>query len=386
MNKIFGEMKFDSSRGFLPVDNPLASLPVACEAWEAVALQLPKILMTDGVRKTIESLPPFDTSQLQTEAEIERAMLILSYIGHAYVWGEAKLTERLPANLAAAWHAIAKRLGRHPVLSYASYALHNWRRLDASREIECGNIALLQNFLGGADEEWFILIHVDIEAKAKPAIASLLPAQEAVTKNDAGELQKHLTVIAKSLQLMCATLDRMPEKCDPYIYYNRVRPYIFGWKNNPALPSGLIYEGVDEYAGKPQQFRGETGAQSSIIPSLDAALGIAHANDVLLEYLLEMREYMPRPHRAFIAQIEGGASIRNFVIKHRADAPALRDVYNECVSLVERFRRRHLEYAATYIHNQAQRAAANSNEIGTGGTPFMIYLAKHKDETAQHLI
>ena len=40
-------------------------------------------------------------------------------------------------------------------------------------------------------------------------------------------------------------MNRMPEKCDPFIYYNRVRPYIFGWKNNPATPDGVIYEGVD---------------------------------------------------------------------------------------------------------------------------------------------
>ena len=67
-------------------------------------------------------------------------------------------------------------------------------------------------------------------------------------------------------------MNRMPEKCDPFIYYNRVRPYIFGWKNNPATPQGVIYEEVDEYNGKPQLFRGETGAQSSIVPALDALL------------------------------------------------------------------------------------------------------------------
>ena len=36
-------------------------------------------------------------------------------------------------------------------------------------------------------------------------------------------------------------------KCDPYIYFNRVRPYIHGWKNNPALPQGLIYTGVNYF-------------------------------------------------------------------------------------------------------------------------------------------
>jgi len=44
------------------------------------------------------------------------------------------------------------------------------------------------------------------------------------------------------------TLLRMKERCDPYVYYNRVRPYIHGWKNSPTLPNGLAYEGVEFYA------------------------------------------------------------------------------------------------------------------------------------------
>ena len=78
------------------------------------------------------------------------------------------------------------------------------------------------------------------------------------------------------------TLLRMKERCDPYVYYTRVRPYIHGWKNSPSLPDGLIYDQVEAYAQKPQQFRGETGAQSSIVPCLDAGLGIHHAPDPLI--------------------------------------------------------------------------------------------------------
>ena len=77
---------------------------------------------------------------------------------------------------------------------------------------------------------------------------------------------------------------KMPEKCDPYIYYHRVRPYIFGWKNNPALPDGLIYRSC--FNEKPQLFRGETGAQSSIVPTLDALLNVEHEKDELSENIL----------------------------------------------------------------------------------------------------
>lgn len=313
-------------------------------------------------------------------------MLLLSYFGHAYVWGGAKPADRIPQGVAVPWHAVALRLGRPPVLSYASYALNNWRRLDPSAAIELGNIVLLQNFLGGVDEEWFILVHVDIEAKAAEAMAAIGPAQEAVRSDQPKLLEQSLGAIASSLDRMHQTLLRMPEHCDPYIYFNRVRPYLYGWKDQPALPDGVVYEGVEALGGRPQKFRGETGAQSSIIPSLDAALGISHKADPLRAYLTEMREYMPPNHRTFIESIEQGPSTRRYVQERRLSHPALRDAYNACVKWIDNFRSIHLEYASRYIQQQSQRNASNLPNVGTGGTPFMPYLAKHLDETGEHLI
>jgi indoleamine 2,3-dioxygenase len=313
-------------------------------------------------------------------------MMLLSYFGHAYVWGEPTPATRIPASIAVPWYAVAQRLGRPPVLSYASYALHNWRRLDPTGPIALGNIVLLQNFLAGVDEEWFILIHVDIEATVSSALAALGPAQTAVLENDGQKLGRELTIIATALERAYATLLRMPERCDPYIYYQRVRPYIHGWKNHPALPMGVVYDGVDAYGGAPQQFRGETGAQSSIIPSLDAVLGITHKNDPLRPYLMEMRDYMPWEHREFIKTLEQGPSVRDYVIAHHTDQPLLRESYNACVHWITEFRAKHLEYAARYIHQQSQRGMDNPTSVGTGGTPFMPYLKKHRDETLEHLI
>lgn len=374
---------FDLSHGFLPNQDPTQQLPHSLHDFESTAAQLPKLLMSSDFRKLILELPNFDLNALTTGADYERAMLILSYIGHAYVWCHAAPVDRLPAKIAQPWCAVAKHIGRPPILSYASYALYNWKRLDPKKPIAIDNIVLSQNFLGGADEEWFILIHIDIEAKAIPAIQAILPAIESAKTNQIDVLISQLQTIADSLTKMCDTLDRMPEYCDPYIYFNRVRPYIHGWKANPALPNGLVYEGVGNE--KPLFLKGETGAQSTIIPALDALFGIQHPDNPLKQHLDEMDEYMPPMHRGFLNHVRGNSTVRNTVLTHNTNN-ALKEIYNYCIELMGRFRQTHVRYAAQYIQKQHQQSTSNPNAVGTGGTPFMKYLQSHLQETADHLI
>ena len=370
--------------GYLPAYEPAQSLSAGNEEWDQYGKDLPKLLMGTNFRARVRALPSFNVAALKGEAEIQRAMLVLSYIGQAYQWSENSAATLMPSNLAKPWYEVGKLVGRPPILSYQSYASDNWRRFDKSGPIECGNIGLLQCFLGGQDEEWFILIHIEIEKKAGKALKAIEDAQAAVVGNDADQVENALTNLRTALAAMYAVLDRMPERCDPYIYFHRVRPYIFGWRNNPSLPDGVIYEGVDEYKGIGQKFRGETGAQSAIIPAMDGVLGIEHERDELREYLMEMRTYMPPKHVAFIEAVEAGPSVRNFVTS--AQRSSLTSVFNECVELVANFRAMHLEYAGRYIHAQAQATPGNPSAVGTGGTPFMTYLRKHRDETKKQTL
>jgi indoleamine 2,3-dioxygenase len=266
------------------------------------------------------------------------------------------------------------------VLSYASYCLDNWRRFDPRGPLRTENLAILQNFLGGQDEDWFILIHVEIEGLAARALRAAPAAREAASRGEAAALIARLEEVAGAVEAMLATLRRMPERCDPYVYFSRVRPFIHGWKNHPALPTGVVYEGVAELPVG-QHLRGETGAQSTIVPVLDALLGVAHAPDPLRDYLDEMRGYMPPPHRAFLELVELGGSVRPAVRELSGARPELAEAYDACLHWLEAFRSLHLEYAAQYIHAQAG-GGANPSDVGTGGTPFMKYLAKHRDETA----
>jgi len=376
----------DATRGFLPATDPQFTLPKAFADIETVARLLPKWLTTGNIRKTILELPEVDRAACEALNDVEsrRAMLAYSYLTHAFVWGEKDAAHVLPRVLAVPFHHIAKKMGRPPVLSYASYALDNWVRV-ADGPLEIGNFYLMQNFLGGIDEEWFILVHIDIEAKAARALNAIPQLIECVEKENNAGIIEALSDVHAAWVSINVSMDRMPERCDPYIYYNRVRPYIHAWKNNPALPEGLVYQGVAEYGEKPQRFRGETGAQSSIVPSMDALFGVGHEDDPLKAYLIEMQDYMPPKHRAFIAEINRSSQLRAYVKARAGETPELRVAYNDCVIQLEKFRSTHLEYAASYIHRQAPHTN-NSTDVGTGGTPFMQYLKKHRDESAAHLL
>ena len=131
--------------------------------------------------------------------------------------------------------------------------------------------------------------------KPRPAACSRLfpDILKAASEKDSGSLEMLFSLMNRLWDDINAIFDRMPESCDPYIYFNRVRPYIHGWKDNPALPDGIVYEGVAETGGRPQAFRGQTGSQSSIVPSMDALFGIGHEDDPLKAFLDDLHAYRP---------------------------------------------------------------------------------------------
>ena len=133
------------ARGFLPRDDPLPSLlpppqgegygDPAYAAWEAAVAKLPGLLAARNVRSTIASLPaPAAGWERSLDARaLERAYGLLSFLGHAAVWGEDPPLSSLPAALAVPWCAAADALGRLPVLTRAP-GRHTFNILEAIPE------------------------------------------------------------------------------------------------------------------------------------------------------------------------------------------------------------------------------------------------------------
>ncbi|WP_084418471.1 PrnB family protein [Henriciella litoralis] len=375
-------------RGFLcRHDADAVDLPPLLDPAVKAAMHLPRSIVTGRVREILSRLPVIDLADFcntATEQQIRKAFVHYTFMVQSYVWGERDAPASLPECLARPCWQLAEALDSKPLLTYSTYVLDNWAKIDADGPIDLSNVYMIQPFLSGEDEAWFVLVHVAIEARAGDMLATIPELIAACEANDAAGVKAALQRLSDGWDAVNAIFDRMPERCDPYIYFNRVRPYIHGWKDNPALGPGLIYEGVPAAGDTPQTFRGQTGSQSSIVPTMDALLQISHANDPLRQYLDELHAYRPVGHRAFIEDVRAASQLRDWV-STSGDATA-RQLYNDNVMKLARFRTRHLEYAATYINKQAGNSPGNDTDVGTGGTPFMKYLKKHRDEAEAHLL
>jgi indoleamine 2,3-dioxygenase len=362
-------------RGFLPSSDPIQFLP--SEFLEELAVQLPDMVANKTVRTELVSRlanKEINYDVLQAlPALAERAMLIFSYFASSYIHCPNEPTATtLPKEIAIPLTNIARIVGRPPILSYASYCLYNWSKIDREKPVELGNIKLLQNFTlvdGRRDENWFILVHVDIENKAAKAVSAIQRLRAgSLTAHPASqeEVLSMLTDINSSLVGMCDTLDRMPEECSTDVYFSKVRPYIFSYVN-------VVYEGCDT---APMTYRGETGAQSSCIPAIQTALGVKHRDSMLTAHLKDMRNYMPPAHRNWLEFIEATPdNLRTY-----AEHFGFKDLYNQCLSGLIRFRKTHMGYAIDYIQKKV------ANPTGTGGTPYIKWLSQLVGETEEMML
>jgi len=377
-----------AERGFLCRHTPAdVKLTGGLAKAREVAMDLPALLQAGNVRTHLmDGLPDLSCESFAglSDAEARMAMVHYAFMVQAYMWGEPGTPTVLPKNLAVPMVALSKHLGQPPIMSYSVYVLDNWGKLDKAGPIGLDNLYLVQKFLSGQDESWFILVHVAIEARAGACLALMGDIVDAANQEDIEKTRSLLEETAQVWVDLRPLFNRMPERCDPHIYFQNIRPYLHGWKDNPELPNGLIYEGVEEFGNKPQYFRGQTGSQSSIVPAMDALMGVGHAADPLKAYLDQLHIYRPPAHRRFIDDLRAKSKLRAFVTK--SGNKALAEAYNANVQAVSDFRSLHLEYAAKYISNQSSKQKRNDPNIGTGGTPFMKYLKKHRDETQANLV
>ncbi len=207
----------------------------------------------------------------------------------------------------------------------------------------------------------FILIHVEIEAIAGDILAAIDRIEAALPASDGAAIDAALGEIAAAVWRQVEVLRRIPEKMAPELYHQTFRPYIRYFEN-------VVYEGLGV---EPLNFRGETGAQSSIVPTLVALLKIPHGPTELTDHLADMRRFMPPEHRARIERVEALAPVRDL---------ARPETHDELIEALASFREVHQRWAHEYIETRVD------DPLGTGGTPYVRWLQQLIDETRAHAI
>jgi len=130
------------------------------------------------------------------------------------------------------------------------------------------------------------------------------------------------------------------------------------------FPNGVLYEGVS-----PERlyFRGETGANDSMIPLTDNLLQIRMPDTPLTEILRDFRKYRPGNHREFLEWVHHRAEylgVREWCLK---DAEST-ERYLLCLDQVREFRWRHWCFTREYILKKTAHPTA------TGGSPIVTWL------------
>ncbi|NXG09996.1 I23O2 dioxygenase, partial [Sakesphorus luctuosus] len=352
--------------GFLLPD-PLTELPAPYGPWMEIAQELPQLIASHQLRSRVHQMPQLSTQHLRGHEELHLAHLVLSFITMGYVWqeGEEGTVQVLPRNLAVPYWEVSEALGLPPILSHADFVLANWRRKDPNRPLEIENLDTIIKLPGGESLRGFILVTLLVEKAAVPGIKAIIRALGAIVQHDEETLHSALEELAGAIEAMGEALRRMHDYVDPAVFYAEIRIFLSGWKDNPAMPDGLIYEGVSE---EPMAYSGGSAAQSTVLHAFDELLGICHSQHST-SFLHRMRDYMPRPHRAFVEEIRRAPSLRQHVLS--CGAVRLRTAFNRCVSALADFRSYHITIVTKYITIAAAKAKARWAELGAGAGPAL---------------
>jgi len=261
----------------------------------------------------------------------------------------------------------------------------------------------------------------------------MIDAMAAARRNDSATVVECLRIFAERIDELGNLLTRMYENCDPHVFYNRIRPFLAGYKNmaDAGLPDGVIFDTGsthDTYV----QYSGGSNAQSSVIQFFDIVLGIEHRptgekrhsgggsdSEGAIpapshHFINEMRKYMPGPHRRFLQHVASVANIRDFVESHRSNR-ALVIAFDACLAMLRALRDKHIQMVSRYIIVKSRESRSHSRSIsprhvapkrtnlasmssahgggdggtrlrGTGGTALISFLKQARDETGEPAI
>jgi indoleamine 2,3-dioxygenase len=382
-----------AEHGFLPIKDPIVSLPSTYADVQKILDDMPVVLPNgehgllhhEGeIKKAIESLENH-LEEVKKEDDIfviQALFRSYGFLTSAYLlepsfqqfrkdgtYGKAR--NFLPANIAQPFCYVSEKLGIFPWLDYHyAYSLGNYRKLDEKKDLNWENITMCNRFSGQSDEVGFIMLHVDINRFSPGLVGSVMKTLQ-VIKDENQPVHGFLEANWRTMKTMNERRKEM-WKASRWQHYNDFRIFIMGVKGNEEIfGEGITYEGVWD---EPKAFRGQTGAQDDIIPMQDIFSGVIfhYPQNDLTKYLLDLRAYRPVCVQKFFSDLsETMEKIHPKgllgLLKERNDVDSLCFLIG-ILEEIYHFRNGHWQFVQKYIMSNTKYAKA------TGGTPITSWI------------
>ncbi|KAI1945290.1 hypothetical protein LOZ12_003945 [Ophidiomyces ophidiicola] len=406
-----------TSTGFMPLVLPPVTLPEVFAPLTSILDRTPveKEDGTPGLLATFELGPVVEKELPDLTDEIDKLLTAdgkpdlftitavfrdYSFLASSYLlepcWEQWKTNpdsgyglgrDRLPHSVAGPMYRCAELLDIPPFLSYAAaYSLFNYKLADPSKGHEYSNLRLVRAFERGlnpnSSEAGFILTHIHMVKETHALISGVVRILNTLdTVKDRKEINDAYRQILTAMDKIEECMEDMWKNSKPQEYLC-FRVFIFGITSQSMFPNGVVYEGIHD--NKPLYFRGESGANDSIvsspieirfaitltiaqIPLLDHLLEIPMPDTPLTKILHEFRAYRPLPHREFLAHVRV-RSAEIGVQKYSVQDPETVFLYLKALDHVRSFRWRHWLFAREYIIKRTPHPTA------TGGSPIVTWL------------
>jgi indoleamine 2,3-dioxygenase len=383
-----GFFKINSTHGFLPILDPLDKLPSSFSSLQTILDNLPALLKQpeDEIEARIQQFPNYlnlvkNETDILLKAALYRGYCFLSsayvlfpaHIGYLQTKNYGKARDRLPENLSQPLIYLAEQLNVYPWLEYSfGYSLGNYVKINPNQGLDYTNLRMANAFIGSQDEIGFIMVHVDINQYTPKLIEHC--NQLLIDKNNNCNPKLSLENIFQTLVKMNTSRKKMWD-ASRWENYNDFRVFIMGIKGNEKIfPNGLVYEPETE----PRFYRGQSGSQDTIIPFLDNFFRVCdfYPENELTSYLMDMRNYRPKPFRDLLEWIyKNNIGIIDWILGYEYGWILLCRIYKE----IYHFRNGHWQFVQKYI------MANTKYPIATGGTPIISWLPNQINSTLNAL-
>ncbi len=363
-----GFFSVDSVNGFLPVRAPLKELPEKYNQIQNIINKLPELIHNGSeLEHLVISLPNFVKEvELETDIFIVQALYrAFTFITSAYLLQPAFETQNegkygrgrdvLPENITQSLECVSNKLGVFPWLDYHyAYSLGNYVKKDPEGSFDYTNLDMACRFSGTSDETGFIMVHVDINSNSPGLIKGI-----ELTRSDTNA----------GLELIYETMKKINERrktmwmASNHKNYNNFRAFIMGIKGNTDIfGPGVKYEGSNDTSLR--TYRGQSGSQDDIIPTVDIFSGLFkyYPDNLLTQYLLDMRQYRPKVVQQFFSDLQ-----ENYINIDELDDIGLKYLYM-IQEEVHNFRNGHWMFVQKYIMENTKY------QVATGGTPITTWI------------